>query len=272
MPFPSSCRIHPDAVVSPLARLGENVEIGARAMIDGPVTIGANCVIRPGAYLYGPMTLGKGNLVYSGAILGERPQHLKYNDEPTTLQIGDNNIFREHMTIHRGTTHSMKTVVGNDNFFMVNSHVAHDCVIGNRCVLANGALVAGHCVLEDNVILSGNSAIHQFVRVGRLGLLTGCSATQKDIPPFVIQVGLDNIGGINLVGMKRAGMSRDQINAVRTAFKMLFREGLVLPAAMAKMERDLGAFDAVQEMLTFLRGCTRGINFMRSRFHDDMAA
>jgi UDP-N-acetylglucosamine acyltransferase len=218
------------------------------------------------------MTLGQGNIVYSGAVLGERPQHIKYNDEPTTLEIGDRNIFREQVTIHRGTTYSMKTIIGNDNFFMVNSHVAHDCVIGDRCMLANGALVAGHCTLYDGVILSGNTAVHQFVRIGRLGMISGCSATGKDIPPFVIQQGLDTVSGINIVGMKRAGMSRDEINAVRAAFKMLFREGLVLPAAMAKMERDLGDSDAVQEMLTFLRGCTKGINFMRNRFHDDLAA
>jgi UDP-N-acetylglucosamine acyltransferase len=272
MSFPSSCRIHPAAVISPQARLGENVEIGALAVIDGPVTIGANCVIRPGAYLFGPMTLGRGNFVYSGAVLGERPQHVKYNDELTTLEIGDYNIIREHVTIHRGTVYSRKTVIGNHNFLMAGSHVAHDCVIGDRCVLANSALVAGHCTLQDGVILSGNSAVHQFVRIGRLGMIAGCSATQKDVPPFIIQIGLDNIGGINVVGMKRSGMSKAQINAVRCAYRMLFREGLVLPAAMAKMDKELGEFDVIQEMLTFLRGCTKGINFIRSRFHDDMAA
>ena len=166
----------------------------------------------------------------------------------------------------------MKTVIGNGNFFMVNSHVAHDCVVGNRCIFANGAIVGGHCTLQDGVILSGNAAVHQFVRIGRLAMIAGCSATAKDIPPFIIQVGLDNIGGINLVGMKRAGIAREQISAVRQAFKMLFREGLVLPAAMAKMERELGQFDVVQEMLAFLRGCTKGINFMRNRMHDEMAA
>lgn len=272
MSYPPSCRIHPTAVVSPEARLGENVEVGPLAIIEGEVTIGAGCVIRPGAYLIGPMTLGKSNAVYSGAVLGERPQHHKYNNEPTTLLIGDRNIFRENVTVHRGTTHSMKTVVGDDNFLMANSHVAHDCVVGNRCILANGALLAGHVTLEDNVILSGNSAVHQFCRVGRLALLAGCSATQKDIPPFVMQLGLDNVVGLNLVGMKRAGMSREQINAVRSAFKMLFREGLVLPAAMAKMERAFGDLDVIQEMLAFLRGCTRGINLMRNRTQDDLAA
>lgn len=252
--------------------MGENVEVGALAVIDGPVQIGDNCVIRQGAFLFGPLKLGKGNIVHSGAILGERPQHHKYASEPTWLEIGDRNTFREHVTVHRGTAVTMKTVIGNDNFFMVNSHVAHDCVIGNHCILANGALVAGHCVLSDQVLLSGNTAVHQFVRIGRLAMISGCSATAKDIPPFVIQQGLDNVSGINIVGMKRAGMAREEINAVRTAFKILFREGLVLPAAMAKMQRDVGAHPAVQEMLTFLRGCTKGINFMRNRFHEELAA
>jgi UDP-N-acetylglucosamine acyltransferase len=139
-------------------------------------------------------------------------------------------------------------------------------------VLANGALLGGHVVVQDNVILSGNSAVHQFCRVGRLAMLAGCSATQKDIPPFVIQVGLDNVAAMNVVGMKRAGMSREQINAVRAAFRMLFREGLVLSAAMAKMEREFGHVDVVQEMLEFLRGCSHGINFMRNRMQDDLAA
>lgn len=272
MSLPSSCRIHPTAVISPEAQLGANVEVGALAVIEGAVTLGDGCVIRPGAYLYGPMKIGTGNAVFSGAVLGERPQHLKYNDEPTTVEIGDRNIFREFVTIHRGTTHSMRTVIGNDNFFMVNSHIAHDCVVGDRCVLANGAVVGGHCVLQDGVILSGNAAVHQFVRLGRLAMISGCSATTKDIPPFVIQQNIDNVVGINLIGMRRAGMAREQINAVRAGFKMLFREGLVLPAAMAKLERELGKFEAIQEMLTFLRGCTKGINVMRNRFHEDMAA
>jgi UDP-N-acetylglucosamine acyltransferase len=272
MPFPSSCRIHPSAIIAPEVELGDNVEIGALAVIEGRVKIGDDCVIRPGAMLCGTLTMGCNNIVYTGAVLGERPQHLKYNNEPTLLEIGDGNIFREHVTIHRGTTCTMKTVIGNDNFFMANSHVAHDCVVGDRCILANGALVGGHCVIDDCVILSGNTAVHQFVRIGRLAMISGCSATGKDIPPFVIQSGLDNVAGVNIIGMKRAGMNSKQINAVRAAFKMLFREGLVLPAAMAKMENDLGAFDVIQELLSFLRGCTKGINFMRNRFHEDLAA
>ena len=229
-----SARIHPTAIIGPEVQLGDNVEVGAYAVLDGPVTIGDDCVIRPAAYLYGPLTMGRGNTVHTGAVLGDYPQHLKYRGEPTSVEIGDNNIIREHVTIHRGTTHSMRTVVGSNNLFMVGCHIAHDCVVGDRCILTNGCMLGGHCTLEDNVIISGNSAIHQFVRVGRLALLSGVSASTKDMPPFTVQQGIDNVVGINVIGMRRAGMSHQQINAVRDVFKMLFREGLPLPAAMAK--------------------------------------
>src|SRR5262245_32293500 len=180
-------RIHATAVIAREAELADDVEVGAHAIIEGKVNIGPQCVIRPGAFLYGPLTMGQANTVYSGAVLGETPQHLKYQGEPTSLEIGDGNVFREFVTVHRGTTHRMTTVIGNHNYFMVNAHVGHDCIVGNRNILANGALVAGHCVLADHVFLSGNSAVHQFVRVGRLALLSGCSISTKDIPPFVMQ-------------------------------------------------------------------------------------
>ena len=271
MSYPSSCRIHPSAILSPETELGEDVEIGALAVLEGRVRLGDGCVVRPGAYLVGPLTMGRGNTVFSGAVLGEKPQHLKYKDEPTCLEIGEYNTFREHVTIHRGTAYSGRTVIGDHNFFMVNSHVAHDCVIGDRCILTNGCLVAGHCVVEDNVILSGNSAIHQFVRVGRLALLSGCSASTRDIPPFVVQQGIDTVSGVNVIGMKRNGFSQEQINAVRSAFRTIYREGLPLPAATAKLQRDLGQVDVVREILNFLNGCSRGISHMRSRFRDEAA-
>jgi UDP-N-acetylglucosamine acyltransferase len=266
-----SPRIHPTALVSEQVELASNVVIGPYAVVDGPVRLGPDCVIKPHACVMGPLTMGRGNVVYPGAVLGERPQHLRYNDEPTTLEIGDFNIFRENVTVHRGTTHAMRTVIGDHNFFMVNSHVGHDCVIGSRCILTNGALVGGHCVLSDNVYLSGNSAVHQFVRIGRLALLSGCSATTKDIPPFVIQQYIDTVVGINVVGMRRAGMTHLQINAVREAFKILFREGQTLPAAVARLERELGEVDAVQEIVAFLRKCPKGINPMRTRGREEAA-
>ncbi|MCC6419103.1 MAG: acyl-ACP--UDP-N-acetylglucosamine O-acyltransferase [Gemmataceae bacterium] len=258
-------RVHPTAVISPEAELAGDVEVGPYAIIEGRVRVGPGCVIRPGALLCGPLTMGQNNQVFTGAVLGERPQHLKHNDEPTALEIGDANIFREHVTIHRGTTHSWVTRVGSHNFFMANSHVAHDCRVGDHCIFANGALVGGHCTIEDSVYLSGNTAVHQFVRVGRLAMLSGCSATSKDIPPFVVQQGHNSVVGVNVIGMRRAGYDLQQINATREAFRILFREGLPLPSALARLERDLGTVSAVVEMLAFLRDCPKGINLMHDR-------
>jgi UDP-N-acetylglucosamine acyltransferase len=258
-------RIHATAVISREAVLAEDVEIGPYAVIDGLVRIGPGCVIGPHAYLCGPLAMGANNIVGEGAVLGERPQHMKYNDEVTSLEIGDGNTFREHVTVHRGTTHSWKTTIGNHNSFMVNSHVAHDCKIGNRCILANGALVGGHCVIEDDVNLSCHSALHQFARVGRLGCLSDCSITTKDIPPFLICQGVDSVIGINIIGMRQAGLPRDQITAVKQAFHILFRQRLVLPAALARLEEQLGDRPAIAEMVAFIRQSPKGINRLRDR-------
>jgi UDP-N-acetylglucosamine acyltransferase len=260
-----SARIHPTAVVSPEAELGDHVAVGPYVVIEGPVRVGPDCVLRPHAHLCGPLTMGRANVVFSGAVLGERPQHSKYNGEPTGVEIGDHNIFREHVTVHRATTHSWTTRIGSHNFFMVNSHVAHDCTVGSRCIVANGALLGGHCTLGDNVYLSGNSAVHQFVRVGRLALLSGCSATTKDIPPFVIQQGIDTVVGVNVVGMRRAGLTGEEIDAVRRAYRLLFREGLVIPAALARLEQELGTLGVIAELVAFIRQSARGINPVRDR-------
>lgn len=263
-----SPRIHPTAVIASEAELDRDVEVGAYAVIEGKVKIGPGCVIRPAAYLYGPLTLGRGNLVCTGTVLGERPQHLKYQGEPTSVEIGDHNLFREHVTVHRGTTHSWKTVIGSHNFFMVHAHVAHDCVVGNHCTFANGSMLGGHCTVADNVILSGNSALHQFVRVGRLAFLSGLSASTKDVPPFVIQQNIDTVCGLNVVGMRRAGMKHEQIDQVKHAFRILFREKMTLPAALAKLERDFPETGPVREMTDFLHHSQRGISPMRSRLLD----
>ncbi len=264
-------RIHATAIVSPEAELAANVVVGPYVVIEGAVRIGPGCLIRPYAHLVGPLTMGKGNQVYSGAVLGERPQHLKYHDEPTSLEIGANNIFREHVTIHRGTNHSWVTRIGSHNFFMANSHVGHDSQIGDHCILTNGALVGGHCVLEDQVYLSGNAAVHQYVRLGRLSLLSGNSATTKDIPPFFINQNIDHTVGINLVGMRRAGCNNLQIHAVQQAYRFLFKERMILPAALARLEKELGEVDVIQEMILFLRNSTRGINPVRYRGREEAA-
>jgi UDP-N-acetylglucosamine acyltransferase len=260
MPIANSARIHPTAVIAPEADLAEDVEVGPFAIIEGPVRIGPGCVLRPRVTLIGPLTMGRNNHVYSNAVLGEQPQHLRYGGEATRLEIGDHNIFRENVTVHRGTTHSWVTRIGSHNFFMAGSHVAHDCVVGNGCILANGALMAGHCTLEDSVYLSGNCAIHQFVRIGRLALLSGVSATTKDIPPFIVQQRINVVVGVNVVGMRRAGIPTAHIDAVRRAFHILYRSGLVLPSAVQQIEGELGQVPEIAELIGFIRGSGRGIN------------
>jgi UDP-N-acetylglucosamine acyltransferase len=268
MPIRPSARVHPTAVVSAEADLADDVEVGPFVVIEGPVRLGTGCVVRPHAHLIGPLTMGRGNKVYSGAVLGERPQHLRYNDEPTGVEVGDDNVFREHVTVHRGTSQSWKTVIGNRNFFMAGAHVAHDCRVGNNCILANGALLGGHCHVEDGVFLSGNSAVHQFVRVGRLALLGGASGSSKDIPPFAIQQYINILCGVNVIGMRRAGMSGAQIDAVRRAYHVIFRQGLTMPNALARTERELGSVDVVRELVDFIRRSTRGVSSMRDRVQE----
>jgi UDP-N-acetylglucosamine acyltransferase len=271
MPIAESARIHPTAVVPPEADLAEHVEVGPYVVLEGPVRLGPGCRLRPFVHLIGPVTLGCDNVVFTGCVLGERPQHLRYNDEPTRLEIGDHNIFRENVTVHRGTTHSWATRIGSHNFFMAGAHVAHDSVIGNHCILANGALVGGHCTVGDRANLSGNAAIHQFVRVGRLALLGGVSAATMDMPPFMIQQGINNVVGVNVVGMRRAGLSAAQIDAVRQAFGLLFRRGLTIPSALSQIEKELGSIDVIAELIDFVRGSKRGIATMRAFDRSDVA-
>jgi UDP-N-acetylglucosamine acyltransferase len=260
-----SARVHPSAWIAPEAEVAEEVQIGPHVVIEGAVQVGPGCVLRPGAHLIGPLVLGRNNQVYSYAVLGERPQHLKYAGEPTRLEVGDDNVFREHVTVHRGTTQSWATRIGSHNYLMANSHVAHDCRVGNHCILANGALLAGHCTVADSVYLSGNSAIHQFVRVGRLALLSGLSASTKDIPPFIIQQRINCVVGVNVVGMRRAGIPTEHIDAVRRAFHLLYREELALPQALARIEQELGRYPEVAEMVSFIRASARGITLDHTR-------
>jgi UDP-N-acetylglucosamine acyltransferase len=271
MPSAEAARIHPTAIISSAAELPDDVVIGPHVVIEGAVRIGSGSVLRPHVHLVGPLTMGRNNLVGTGAILGERPQHLKYKDEPTGTEIGDNNIFREHVTVHRGTTHSWQTRIGHGNFLMANSHVAHDCQIGSQCILVNGTLLGGHCVLEDNVYIAGNSAVHQFVRVGRLAFLSGVSAATKDVPPFITQRNINEVVGVNVVGMRRAGMPASDINAVGRAFRIIYREGNLIPQALAKIDQELGAIPAVAELTSFIRKSTRGIVLKLAHGHADAA-
>jgi UDP-N-acetylglucosamine acyltransferase len=191
---------------------------------------------------------------------------LGYKGESTAIEIGDNNIFREHVTVHRAMPVGVGpgtgiTRIGNRNLFMAGAHVAHDCIVGNDIILANAALLGGHVTVGDRALISGNSAVHQFCRVGRLALLSGASGSSKDIPPFWVMQDVNYVRGLNLVGMRRAGIASPEIIAVRKAFRILYltRPALPLSAALLRIEAELGNFAAVRELVEFIRSSKRGI-------------
>lgn len=257
--------IHPTAVIDSQAELASDVQVGAYTVIEGPVQIGPGCAIESHACLSGPMSLGRDNFVGHGAVLGKSPQHRGYRGEPTSLRIGDANVIREHVTIHRGTVQgSGVTWIGNNNMFMIGSHVGHDCRVGNNCTLVNGALVAGHVTLFDGSILSGHAAVQQRVRIGRLAMLGGLGSTSKDIPPFVLQQGYNCVSGLNIVGLRRAGFSAEAIIALREAYRILYKEGRTLSNAIERIEADLSQVPEVVEFVAFIHETTLGINPARS--------
>jgi UDP-N-acetylglucosamine acyltransferase len=264
MSRPHSAFIHSTAIISAQAELAEDVRVGPFVVIEGEVTVGSGTIIRPHAHLIGSLTVGANNDIGPGVVLGGAPQHLAYKGESTTLVIGDNNIFREHSTVHRGmpagSNHGTGiTRIGNRNFFMAGSHAAHDCVIGNDCLFANNAALGGHVEVGDRALISGNSAVHQFCRVGRLALLSGASATSKDMPPFWVMQDVNGVRGVNTIGMRRAGMMATEIQAVRKAFSFIYVDHLPIPAALMRMEAEFGHIPAVREIIEFIRSSKRGI-------------
>jgi UDP-N-acetylglucosamine acyltransferase len=263
MPNASSVVIHPLAVVSMDAELAEGVIIGPYCVIQGKVRVGSGCVLQSHVVLCGPLTLGRENRIGGGTVLGEQPQDLKYKGEPTALEIGDGNVFHERVAIHRGSTAARLTRIGSRNVFRARSHVGHDCQVGNGCTLAERALVGGHCTLDDGVHLGRSCAVHQFRRIGRLARLDPSSITTKDIPPFARQRGVNTVRGLNLSGLRRAGMSTEEIENLRVAFRILFRTRLSMKAAVQEIERELGVDGAVGELIAFLNACTGGINGIR---------
>ncbi len=266
MPRTALPHVHPTAVISDDAVLPEDIRVEPFAVIEGPVTVGPGCTVRSHAHLIGPLTLGARNDIGNGSVLGGAPQHLGYKGEPTLLEIGDGNTFREHFTASRGMpvgvgAGSGITRIGDRNLFMAGAHVGHDCVVGSDCVFANGSLLAGHVTVGDRVLLSGNAGVHQFCRVGRLGLLSGLSATGKDIPPFWVLQGHNQVRGINLVGMRRAGIPAAEIAAIRKAFRIIYltRPSLPMTAALVRIEAELGQHATIRELVGFIRESKRGI-------------
>lgn len=254
-------RIHPTAVVDPRAELGADVVVGPYAIVEGPVRLGPGCVLHAHAVVMGSTVMGSGNQVFPGAVIGAPPQDLKHAGELTRLEIGDGNAFREHVTVHPGTLKGGGlTRIGSRGLFMVGSHVAHDCHVGDHVVLANHVLLAGHIRVGDRAILNGAAACHHFTTVGRLAYVGGLTRITQDIHPFTVVEGHPaRVRAVNKVGMQRAGISAAAIERVEEAVKRLFthkREDA--RDAMARLEREHADEPLVLEVLASVRASEAG--------------
>jgi UDP-N-acetylglucosamine acyltransferase len=253
--------IDPKAIVDSNAELADDVSVGPFSVIGPGVKIGAGTVIGSHVVIKGPTTIGKQNRIYQFTSIGEDPQDKKYASEITRLEIGDRNTIREFTSMHRGTKqdHSL-TKIGNDNLFMAYTHVAHDCIIGNHVIMANGASLAGHVHLHSHAILGGFTLVHQFTQIGQYSFAAMGSAITQDIPPFVMVGGKPTRPhGINSVGMERNGISPEDIRLIRKAYKIIYKTNLRLEDAIDQMEDLAGESKELSDMVSFLRNVSRGI-------------
>jgi UDP-N-acetylglucosamine acyltransferase len=253
--------IHPSAIVEPGAQVDPSCEIGPFAVVGPHVKLGPNNVLSAHAIVTGHTTLGAGNRVFPHAVLGEIPQDLKYKGEPTRLEIGDRNTFRECVTVNLGTVGGGGvTVIGNGCLLMAYCHIGHDCRVGDGAIIANSVALAGHVIVEDHVHLSGNAAVHQFCRLGRFSFVSGLTGVAMDVPPYCTVAGARaELAGLNTVGLQRAGMSEEQIGRVKQAYKIVFRSNLGLAEAIGQLEAELGAHPEIAHFIAFVKASQRGI-------------
>lgn len=252
--------IHPTAIVHPGASLGAGISVGPYVIIEDMVRIGDNTVIDAGAQIKRFTTLGCGNHVHAMACVGGEPQDLKFHGEDTQLIIGDRNKIREFSTIHRGTEGGGQiTRVGSDNLMMAYSHIAHDCFVGDRNVLANAATLAGHVTLGNDIVVGGLSAVHQFVNIGDQAFIGGKTGVAQDVPPFMLAVGeRATLRGLNLIGLRRQGYTTEEIQALKAAYKLIWRSNQERNEVMQQVETELGHIAQVMKLLDFIRASKRG--------------
>ena len=253
--------VHPSASISPDATLDPTCSVGPRCVIEGPVTLGAGVRLVGGVYLQGPLTVGARTIVYPYACIGFPPQDYKFKpgDATAGVAIGSDCIIREHVTVHAASNDHTPTRIGDGVFMMAYSHAGHDARVGNRVILVNYAALAGHTCVDDNATLSGHVGLHQFVRVGRLAFISGGVAVGMDVPPFCMAPERNRLGGLNLVGMRRAGISRDEITEVRRAFRDLFRRPVPRDELLARLTERGSSSPAVAEIAAFVAGSKRGV-------------
>ena len=261
--------IHPTALIDPRAEIHPEADIGPYVVIEGPARVGRGTRVLAHAVLTGESEIGDNNEIHMGAVIGHTPQDLAYKGGQSFVKIGHRNVIREHSQIHRGTTEGSATVIGNDNYLMHHSHVAHNCQLGNQTIIAGGALLAGYVQVEDQAFVSGNCVVHQFVRIGTLAILRGLSRTSRDVPPFCIMDGTHTVRGLNVVGLRRAGFSHDRIRALKQAFTRLFRQKVNLRRVVTELRLEPCSPDVLY-LLNFIEQSKRGVCFgTRSERLDD---
>ena len=249
----ATARVHPDAVV------GQGVAIGEYAIVEEDVVIGAGCRLEPYVYVKRWTTIGERNEISSGTVLGTDPLDKNFRGERSYLRVGDGNIIREHYTVSRGTQPESVTEIGDSNYIMTSGHIAHNCKIGNNCVIASCALVAGHVQVEDQAFISGGVVIHQYSKIGRLAMIGGNSRVNSDVPPYFLYSDFNvSAKGLNLIGLRRAGFSKEEIGALKSAYRILYRSGLKLEEALGRIGAELDT-EHTRHLVRFIRSSKRGI-------------
>ncbi|HEV2096038.1 MAG TPA: acyl-ACP--UDP-N-acetylglucosamine O-acyltransferase [Chthoniobacterales bacterium] len=253
-------RIHPTAVVDPQAEIGAGSVIGPYCVIAAEVVLGPESWLQNHVTLCGPLRAGAGNKFYAYSSIGQQTQDLKYAGEPTYLEIGDENSFREFVTVNRSTTAAGKTQIGNCGNFLAYSHIGHDCVVGDAVVFSNNGTLAGHVQVGDHAVMGGLTAVHQFCRIGRFAITGGCSKIVQDVPPFMIADGNPaKVRGINLVGLERNGFTPETVRLIKEAFRLIYRSKYNKRQAVEAMRNELPANAEIVQILEFIENSARGI-------------
>jgi UDP-N-acetylglucosamine acyltransferase len=256
----SETQIHPTAIVDPRAEIGPGTIVGPYSIVGANVVLGSNCWLQNHVTVVGPMTAGARNKFYAYCSIGQQTQDLKYQGEPTYLEIGDDNTFREFVTVNRSTTAEGKTRIGHRGNFLAYSHVGHDCQVGDAVIFSNNGTLAGHVQVGDHAIMGGLTAVHQFCRLGRFAITGGCSKIVQDVPPFMIADGNPaKVRGINIVGLERNGFGADTIKTIKEAFRLIYRSKFNTRQAVEAIQQELPASPEISQIVEFIQSSERGI-------------
>lgn len=256
----SGTQIHPTAIVDPKAEIGPGTIVGPYCIVQAGVVLGANCWLQHHVTVAGPTTAGARNKFYACCSIGQQTQDLKYDGEPTYLEIGDENTFREFVTVNRSTTGEGKTRIGHRGNFLAYSHIGHDCDVGDAVIFSNNGTLAGHVQVGDHAIMGGLTAVHQFCRLGRYAITGGCSKIVQDVPPFMIADGNPaKVRGINVVGLERNGFAPETIKTIKEAFRLIYRSKYNTRQAIEAIEQELSPSAEITQIVEFVKTTERGI-------------